>query len=67
MGHACHLVFPEFAAARNAHAVIPVMSTGCPLRHYGNGENPSVSLLRDSALSKLEWLVPPANPSSHNS
>lgn len=66
MGHACHLVFPEFATARNAHVVIPIMSTGCALRHYGNGENPPVGLLRDTALSKLERLVAPANPSSHN-
>lgn len=68
MGCACHLVCPEFARARNSHVVIPTMSTGCPLRPYDNSENPAVavSLVRDTALSKLEWLVPPASPSSHN-
>lgn len=58
-GHACHLVFPKFATARNAYVVITIMSTRCPLHHYGNGENPPISLLRNTALSKLEWLVPP--------
>jgi len=65
VGRACHLVFPEFATARNAHAVISILSTGCHLRHYSNGENSPVSLWRDTALSKLEWLS--SNPSSRSS
>lgn len=62
--HACYLVLPELDAARYAHTVFPIISNVCS-SHYGNGENPPISLHRNTALSKLQWLVPTARLSSH--
>lgn len=47
-GRGCGICLPscvsEFATARDAYAVILVNSSTCPFCHYGNGENPSISL-----------------------